>query len=517
MNLTAFILFLAIVGMTLVITYFAAKKTNSTSEFYTAGGGLTGWQNGLAIAGDYMSAASFLGIAGTIALAGFDGFFYSIGFLVAYLVVLYLVAEPLRNLGKYTMADMIAARYDNKKVRGVAALNTIVISIFYMIAQLVGAGSLIKLLLGLDYTTSVLIVGVLMTVYVVFGGMRATSWVQIIKAILLMAGTLIVSLIVFGKFHFSLTDMFEQMKAATPLKETFLNPGNKYKIPLDTLSLNLALVLGTAGLPHILIRFFTVKDAPTARSSVVHATWLIGIFYVMTVFLGFGAAAFVGYDAIMAADKGGNMAAPLLAKALGGDFFFAFISAVAFATILAVVTGLVLSAASAFAHDFYTHIIRRGDAGEKEQMKVARWASVGVAVLSILLSLFAQKLNVAFLVSVAFAIAASANLPVILFTIFWRRFNTTGAIVGMLTGLISAIILVVLSPSVWSPEAGKAILVGHPLFPLANPGIVSIPLGFIGAMIGTLLTSGKNVPAAASEKFDEILVRANTGIRPSGE
>lgn len=507
MNTTAFILFLAIVAMTLVITYYAAKKTNSTNEFYTAGGGLTGWQNGLAIAGDYMSAASFLGIAGTIALSGFDGFFYSIGFLVAYLVVLYLVAEPLRNLGKYTVADMIAARFDDKKVRGMAALNTVTISIFYMIAQLVGAGSLIKLLLGLDYTTSVLIVGALMTVYVVFGGMRATSWVQIVKAVLLMGGTFILSLIVLAKFHFSVTEMFTQMQTATPLKDSFLNPGNKYKIPLDTLSLNLALVLGTAGLPHILIRFFTVKDAPTARSSVVHATWLIGIFYVMTIFLGFGAAAFVGYDSIVVADKGGNMAAPLLAKALGGDFFFAFISAVAFATILAVVTGLVLSAASAFAHDFYTHIVRRGQAREQEQMKVARWASVGVAVISILLSLFAQKLNVAFLVSVAFAIAASANLPVILFTIFWKRFNTTGAVAGMLTGLVSALILVAISPSVWNPEAGKAILVGVAWFPYVNPGIVSIPLGFIGAIVGTWLSR----PSDAA-KFDEIVVKAHTGI-----
>ncbi|PZE21375.1 solute symporter family protein [Paenibacillus xerothermodurans] len=503
----AFILFLAIVGLTLIVTYYAAKKTNTTSEFYTAGGGLTGWQNGLAIAGDYMSAASFLGIAGTVALAGFDGFFYSIGFLVAYLVVLYLVAEPLRNLGKYTMADMIAARFDDKKVRGVAALNTITISIFYMIAQLVGAGLLIKLLLGLDYTISVLTVGVLMTIYVVFGGMRATSWVQIIKAVLLMGGTFIISVIVFAKFNFNVGDMFMHMKSATPLKDSFLNPGNKYKVPLDTLSLNLALVLGTAGLPHILTRFFTVKDAPTARSSVVYATWLIGIFYVMTIFLGFGAAAFVGYDNIVAADKGGNMAAPLLARAVGGDFFFAFISAVAFATILAVVAGLVLSAASAFAHDFYTHIVRRGQADEREQMAVARWASVGVAVVSILLSLFAQTLNVAFLVSVAFAIAASANLPVMLFTIFWKRFNTTGAVAGMLTGLLSALILVALSPSVWAPQPGAAIFVGEALFPYANPGIISIPLGFLGAIAGTLLSRPSN-----EAKFQEILVKANTGI-----
>lgn len=501
----AIALFCGIVLLTLIITYYAAKKTTNTSDFYTAGGGLKGWQNGTAIAGDYMSAASFLGIAGSIALVGFDGFFYSIGFLVAYLVVLYLVAEPLRNLGKYTVADMIAARFSDKKVRGVAALNTISISIFYMIAQLVGAGALIKLLLGLDYVTSVLIVGVLMTIYVVFGGMHATSWVQISKAVLLMAGTFIISLIVFAKFDFSLTQMFHHMKTATPLQEAFLNPGNKYKIPFETLSLNLALVLGTAGLPHILTRFFTVKDAKTARSSVVYATWIIGIFYVMTIFLGFGAAAFVGAADITEVDKAGNMAAPLLAKAIGGDFLFALISAVAFATILAVVTGLVLSAASAFAHDFYGQIVRRGESSEKEQLKMARYASIGVSVVSILLALFAQKMNVAFLVSLAFAVAASANLPVILFTVFWKRFNTTGAVTGMLTGLISTVILVALSPNIWDP-AGKAILVGDPIFPMSNPGIVSIPLGFLAAYVGTLLSSSKD-----EAKYAEVLVKANTG------
>ncbi|WP_409178399.1 cation acetate symporter [Brevibacillus fortis] len=507
MNVTAFLLFLVIVLLTLVITFYASKKTNTTSEFYTAGGGLTGWQNGLAIAGDYMSAASFLGIAGMIALSGFDGFFYSIGFLVAYLVVLYLVAEPLRNLGKYTMADMIAARFDNKKVRGVAALNSIAISIFYMIAQLVGAGALIKLLLGLDYTTSVLIVGALMTIYVVFGGMTATSWVQIVKAVLLMVGTFIISMMVFAKFDFNLLKMFEQMKAATPLGEQFLNPGNKFKVGLDTISLNLALVLGTAGLPHILIRFFTVKDATTARKSVVYATWIIGAFYVMTIFLGFGAAAFVGAGNM---DPAGNMGAPLLAKALGGNFLFAFVSAVAFATILAVVAGLVLTAASAFAHDFYGHVLRQGKATEKEQMKMAKWASVGVSIVSILLALFAQNLNVAFLVALAFAVAASANLPVILFTIFWKRFNTAGAISGMLVGLFSSLILVALSPNVWNPVAGKAILVGEALFPLPNPGIVSIPLGFLAAWVGTLLSSSRD-----DKKYDEILVKANTGMKDS--
>ncbi|WP_025849319.1 solute symporter family protein [Paenibacillus ehimensis] len=505
---TAFLLFLIIVAGTLVITYYAAKKTKTASEFYTAGGELTGWQNGLAIAGDYMSAASFLGIAGMVALFGFDGFFYSIGFLVAYLVVLYLVAEPLRNLGKYTMADMIAARFDNKKVRGVAALNSITISIFYMIAQLVGAGALIKLLLGLEYSTSVLIVGALMTVYVVFGGMTATSWVQIIKCVLLMAGTFIISLIVFAKFDFNLLHMFDEMAKATPLKEAFLNPGNKFTNGLDTISLNLALVLGTAGLPHILIRFFTVKDAPTARKSVVVATWVIGLFYVMTIFLGFGAAAFVGKDVIVQANTAGNMAAPLLAKALGGDFLFAFVSAVAFATILAVVAGLVLSAASAFAHDFYSHILRKGKATEKEQVRSAKLASVGVAIISIILALFAQKLNVAFLVSLAFAVAASANLPVLVFTVFWRRFNTAGAVTGMLVGLISSLILVIVSPNVWDPVAGKAILVGEPLISLTNPGIISIPIGFLGAIAGTLLSSKRN-----DEKYDEILVKANTGMQ----
>ncbi|WP_462411217.1 solute symporter family protein [Neobacillus sp. Marseille-QA0830] len=508
MNTPAFLMFLAIVFVTLIITYFASKKTKNASEFYTAGGGLTGWQNGLAIAGDYMSAASFLGIAGAVALTGFDGFFYSIGFLVAYLVVLYLVAEPLRNLGKYTFADMIAARFNAKKIRGFAAMNTVAISIFYMIAQLVGAGALIKLLLGLEYTTSVLIVGVLMTVYVIFGGMHATSWVQIIKAVLLMGGTLVISIIVFSKFNFSVTDMFAQMKTATPLKDAFLNPGVKYKDGIDTLSLNMGLVLGTAGLPHILVRFFTVKDAKTARSSVVYATWIIGIFYVMTIFLGFGAAAFVGTDKIVAANPAGNMAAPLLAQALGGNMLFAFISAVAFATILAVVAGLVLTAASAFAHDFYNEILKKGKATEKQQVSMARWAAIGVSILSIILALGAQTLNVAFLVSLAFAVAASANLPVIIYTIYWKRFNTTGAVWAMIIGLISSVGLVIISPNVFSPEVGKAIFVGEPLFPYTTPGIVSIPLGFIAGYLGTLFSRQK----ADVKKYEEVLVKSNTGI-----
>lgn len=506
MNATVIIIFVTIVAMTLVITYFAAKRTKSASDFYTAGGGLTGWQNGMAIAGDYLSAASFLGIAGAIALFGFDGFLFSIGYLVAYLVVLFIVAEPLRNLGKYTLADMINARFDAKKVRGAAALSSITIVIFYMIAQLVGAGALIQLLFGIDYLWAVILVGVMMTIYVLFGGMTATSWVQIIKAILLMLGTVILSFLVLKNFNFNILEMFAQMKTATPHGEAYLNPGVRYTIPLDTISLMLALVLGTAGLPHILMRFFTVRDAKTARSSVMWATWIVGLFYVMTIFLGFGAAAFVGSTDIIATNAAGNMAAPLLAQALGGDILMSFISAVAFATILAVVAGLVLSGASAFAHDIYGQIIKKGNVSEREQMLAARYASLGVAIFSILLAVFAQSLNVAFLVSLAFCIAASANLPVIIYTIFWKRFNTSGAVTAILTGLISALVLVTLSPSVMSPEAGAAILVGDPIFPLTNPAIVSIPFGFLGGVAGTLLSKESD-----AKKYAEVKVRANTG------
>ncbi len=508
MSGTVITLFLIIVALTLVITYYAAKKTKTADEFYTAGGGLNGWQNGFAIAGDYLSAASFLGIAGMIALNGFDGFFYSIGFLIAYLVVLFIVAEPLRNLGKYTLADMINSRFDAKKVRAVAALSTITIVIFYMIAQLVGAGALIQLLFGLDYWAAVLIVGVMMTIYVLFGGMTATSWVQIVKAVLLMIGTLVISFLVLYKFNFNIVNMFHEMKTITPLGSDYLNPGVKYKMPLDTLSLMLALVLGTAGLPHILMRFFTVKNAKIARSSVVTATWVIGIFYVLTIFLGFGAAAFVGFDKIKEANAAGNMAAPLLAGALGGDFLMSFVSAVAFATILAVVAGLVLSGASAFAHDIYGQIIKKGNVTEKQQMKAARYASVGVAILSILLALIAQKMNVAFLVSLAFCVAASANLPVIIFTIYWKKFNTAGAVTGMLCGLLSSLILVIISPNVFSPVEGAAIFIGKPLIDLTNPAIISVPLGFIGAYIGTVASKKQDV-----KRFAEVSVKANTGYR----
>ncbi len=499
--------FVAIVGLTLYVTYVASKRTNSASEFYTAGGGLTGWQNGIAIAGDYLSAASFLGIAGAIALFGFDGFFFSIGYLVAYLVVLYIVAEPLRNLGRYTLADMIAARFNQKKVRGAAAVSTITIVLFYMIAQLVGAGALIQLLLGIDYWIAVLIVGTMMTIYVLFGGMAATSWVQIIKAALLMVGTVIISFLVLWKFNFNILGMFSEMKSATTHGEAYLHPGVRYTNGIDTISMMIALVLGTAGLPHILMRFFTVKDAKTARSSVVYATWIVGIFYILTIFLGFGAAAFVGSEQIVAANAAGNMAAPLLAEALGGELLLSFVSAVAFATILAVVAGLVLSGASAFAHDLYGQIFKKGKVTEKEQMVAARSASIAVSVISIVLALGAQNMNVAFLVSLAFCIAASANLPVIIYTIYWKKFTTTGALAAIVTGLVTALVLVLLSPNLWAAD-GSMLFTGEPLFPLTNPALVSVPAGFIGGFIGTLIGQ-----RADAKKYAEVDVKATIGLK----
>jgi cation/acetate symporter len=499
MSASALTFFCLIILSTLVITWWAARRNQSASQFYTAGGGITAWQNGLAISGDYMSAASFLGIAGSIAITGFNGFFFSLGYLVAYLVVLFVVAEPLRNLGKYTLADALTTRFNAKTIRSVAALNTMAISTFYMIAQLVGAGAIIKLLFGWDYKISVLVIGVLMTIYVVFGGMLATTWVQIVKAVLLMGGTIALTFMVLSHFHFNPIEFFNSV--SDKLGQKMLTPPTPttFTVGLDNISLNLALVLGTAGLPHILIRFFTVRDAKTARKSVVYATFIIGVFYLMTPFLGYGAAYFVGQDAIKKANAAGNLAAPLLAEQLGGNLFLAFIAAVAFATILAVVAGLVISAASAFAHDFYSHVLRQGNATEAEQMKAARYASIGMAIFSILLALGAQKMNVSFLVSLAFCVAASANLPVILLTLFWKKFNTGGAVTGMLTGLIGSVGLILLSPNVM--DAASAI------FPLKSPAIISVPLGFLGAYVGAKLYRKQE-----QDNFDEVSVRAHTGI-----
>lgn len=556
---TTLLLFSIIVLITLGITYWASRRTHTTKEFYAAGRQISGIQNGIAIAGDYMSAASFLGIAGLIAFFGYDGFMYSVGWLVAYLTVLLIVAEPLRNNGKYTMADVLAYRLAHPSVRSVAALSTLVVSLFYMIAQMVGAGSLVNLLIPqISFNTAIVIVGALMITYVVFGGMLATTWVQITKAVLLMGGTILLSLMVLAHFNFSMIQFFDAIaKVKGVVKDpagnvlatkTFLQPGLRFNGtwgPLDLISLGMALIFGTAGLPHILMRFYTVKSAQAARTSVVWAMILIGSFYIMTTFLGFGAATLVGkanigvrvtgeaatqYISAHPEEAGklgdqlnsqgyivpvpnNNLAAPLLAEQLGGEFFLAFIAAVAFATILAVVAGLTIAASSAFAHDLWLMVVKKGKEDEKEQVRVARITALVVGALAICLGIALKTLNVAFLVGLAFAVAASANVPAILLSLFWRRFNTVGTVVGMLTGLIASVVLILLSPAVMGIDPATApvrhVIQAMPLFPLENPGIVSIPLGFIGAILGTLLSGRDRV---AEARFSESFVRANTGL-----
>lgn len=511
----AIAIFLLFIAATLAITWWSARRSSGASAYFAAGRNITGWQNGLAVAGDYMSAASFLGIAGMIAFYGYDGFMYSVGFLVAYLTVLLIVAEPLRNAGKYTMADVLAYRLKARPVRALASLSTLTVSTFYMIAQMVGAGTLVALLLPqIPFNVAVVGVGILMIVYVVFGGMLATTWVQIIKAVLLLTGSVFLSILVLRHFDYSLIKFFDSLRSITfthpvtkaVVTQDFLQPGHKYLPPwgaLDLISLGMALVFGTAGLPHILVRFYTVPDAKTARSSVVWAMVLIGAFYIMTTFFGFGAAAILNPDHIVDLDgvSASNMAAPLLAKAMGGEIFFAFISAIAFATILAVVAGLTVSASTSFAHDFYTNVLHHGKEPQQgKEVRVARITAFVVGALSILIAiLLGPGVNVAFLVGLAFAVAASANLPVIVFSIFWKRFNTSGAVWGLITGLVSSIVLIAISPAFM----GKAAI-----FPLDNPGIVSIPLGFLGAFIGTLIS---NEPESQL-KFTELTVRANTGL-----
>jgi cation/acetate symporter len=504
---TSLYMFLGFVAATLVITYFSARKSAGASAYFAAGRRITGWQNGLAVAGDYMSAASFLGIAGMIAMNGYDGFMYSVGFLVAYLTVLFIIAEPLRNAGKYTMADVLAYRLSPRPVRAAASLSTLTVSIFYMIAQMVGAGVLVRQLIpGISYEVAVVGVGVLMVVYVVFGGMLATTWVQIIKAVLLIAGSLFLSVLVLKRFDFDLAKFFVSLTAissttadGSTVTRNFLTPGLIFKNPWDQISLGMALLFGTAGLPHILIRFYTVPDARTARSSVVWAMLIIGLFYIMTTFFGFGAASLLGPD-FLQKHGGTNMAAPELARLLGGEIFFAFISAVAFATILAVVAGLTISASTSFAHDFFSNVIHHGKEHKPgAEVRVARITTFVVGALSILIAIvLGPGVNVAFLVGLAFAVAASANLPVLLFSLFWKRFNTVGAVSGLLVGLISSIVLILVSPDFMKPA----------LFPLKNPALVSIPLGFLAAWIGTLLS--KEVPS--DDKFTELQVRANTGL-----
>jgi cation/acetate symporter len=587
--------FAVIIAITMYVTYLAAKRVHSASDFYVASGGVTGLQNGFAIAGDYLSAASFLGIAGLISLYGYDGFMYSVGWLVAYITVLLLIAEPCRNIGRYTLSDILAYRNDPRKTRIVGALSTITVSTFYLTAQMVGAGVLIKTLIGINYETSVMCVGVLMLAYVLFGGMVATTWVQIIKAVLLITASIVIVLLVWTPYGFSLPGFLQDVvsdpkvqarvatllgdpaktMSAAELGQRFLEPGLYFKAPIDQISLGLALVFGTAGLPHILMRFFTVKNAQQARKSVVWAMVVIGGFYVLTLFLGFGAAKNVGPAVIAGVDAGGNLAGPLLAQYIGGgpnsifgNFMLAFVSAVAFATIVAVVAGLVLAAASAMAHDLYVGVIRQGkETTSSGQVKAARVATFIVGAMAIGIGIAAKGQNVAVLVGLAFAVAASANFPCVLLTLYWKRCSTGGIVAGMLVGTICAVGLTLVSPNLTYPLAVKAaahkVLDGEaakraaatdalnstdtavaakgkkdlaaldkavtkakgdiekwgdettsfmgleaPLFTLKNPGIISIPLGFLSVIFGSLLFRDKR----AEGMWNEVYARQNTGL-----
>ena len=524
-------LFLVFIAITLYITWWASRQNRTAADFYAAGRSFSAFQNGLAIGGDYMSAASFLGIAGLIALYGYDGFLYSIGFLVAWLVALLLVAELMRNSGRYTMGDVLAFRMRQRPVRMAAGISTITVSIFYLIAQMVGAGALVALLLGIGKTgtflgmsqttaknVTIVIVGALMILYVTVGGMRGTTWVQMIKAGLLMAGAILMSLFVLAKFNFNPSTLLGEAASQSGKGDAFLNPGLRYgagdwKTKVDLISLGLALVLGTAGLPHILMRFYTVPTARDARRSVNWAIGLIGTFYLLTLALGFGAAALVGTSAIRAANPGGNTAAPQLAEELGGGagttggaFFLAFIASVAVATILAVVAGLTLASSSSVAHDIYANVIRRGEVDEGSEVRVARIAAVIIGAIAIVLSIFAQNLNVAFLVALAFAVAASGNLPAILYSLFWRRFNTQGATWAIYGGLGVALFLVIFSPVVSGGATAMISDRDFAWFPLENPGIISIPAGFFFGWLGTVLSRERD-----DAKYDELEVRSLTG------
>jgi cation/acetate symporter len=500
-NPLAIAFFLLFVVSSLGITYWAAKQTKNTEQFYTAGGNISGFQNGLALAGDFMSAASFLGIAGLVALNGFDGLIYSIGFLVGWPIVMFLIAEPLRNLGKYTFADVVAYRLQQVPVRVAAAMGTLAVVSFYLIAQMVGAGNLVKLLFGIDYELAVMIVGGVMLAYVIFGGMIATTWVQIIKAVLLLGGTVLLAIMVLAQFGFNPLVLFSA--ASEKYGATVLAPGKQVANPLDAVSLGLSLMFGTAGLPHILMRFYTVPDAKTARTSVMYATVFIGFFYLLTFILGFGAMVLVGQDAITKIDKGGNMAAPMLAEVLGGNAFLGFIAAVSFATILAVVAGLTLSGAAALSHDLWVNVVRKGHADESEQLKVARAATMVLGVVAIILGIVFKGQNVAYMVGLAFAIAASANFPALLLSMLWRRFTTNGAVASMVVGTLSALLLIYLSPTIQIDILKNT----SALFPLKNPGLVTIPLSFIVGIVVSLLKPEE----LALDKFAEVEKRIDLG------
>ena len=524
LNIAVFVVFI-VVTMTVVMR--AGKTTKEASDFYTGGASFTGTQNGLAIAGDYLSAASFLGIVGSIALNGYDGFLYSIGFFVAWLVALLLVAEPLRNVGRFTMADVLSFRLRQKPVRVAAAISTLAVSLFYLIAQMAGAGSLVSVLLDLHGTTEqaivVAVVGVIMTAYVLVGGMKGTTYVQMIKAVLLIGGVGIMTIWTFIAVKGGFSTLFNEAISAHQVyidaspdvayaAEDIMKPGLKYgatfTTQLDFISLGLSLVLGTAGLPHVLMRFYTVPTAKEARKSVTWAIVLIGTFYLMAMVLGYGAAALVGPERILNAPGGANAAAPLLALDLGGSIFMALISAVAFATVLAVVAGLAITASASVAHDVYNNVLRDGKATEEQTVRVSRITVIVLGIVSIILGILAMSQNVAFLVSLAFAVAASANVPTILFSLYWKRFNTGGAVASMYTGVIASLVLIFFSPAVSGVPSAMVPNADWSIFPLTSPGLVAIPLAFIAGIIGTLATKPDNLDHLAAE----MEVRSLTGV-----
>ena len=494
--------FLFIVALTLAITWWAARRTRSTSEFYAAGRSVSALENGLALAGDYMSAASFLGIAGLVALRGYDGMIYATGWLVGWPALMFLIAEPVRNLGKFTFADVVAFRLRQVPVRIASACGGILTVLFYTIAQMVGAGNLIRLLFGIPYEWAVTGVGIVMLAYVLFGGMIATTWVQITKAVLLLVGVSLLTVLVLARFDFSLSQLYGAVSAR--YGPAALEPGGLVTDPLDAVSLGLALMLGLLGLPHILMRFYTVPDARAARTSVLYATGFIGYFYLIIPIVGFGASALVGREIIAKVDAGGNMAAPLAAELLGGTPFLGFIAAVAFATILAVVAGLTLAGASALSHDIFVHVVRRGEATDHEQIRVARVATVVFGALAVLLGIVFKGQNVAFMVGLAFAIACSANFPPLLLSIVWKRFTTAGAVSSIVTGAVLSVLLIVLSPTVWVDLFHNATAI----FPLRNPAIVSMPAAFLVGVIASLLSR----EPTAEAMFDDEKIRTYLGV-----
>ncbi|MEA3374229.1 MAG: cation acetate symporter [Campylobacterota bacterium] len=515
LNMAAIIMFLAFVGATLLITYWAAKRTKTTKDFYTAGGGITGFQNGLAIAGDYMSAASFLGISGLVYLSGYDGLIYSIGFLVGWPIILFLIAEKLRNLGKFTFSDVASYRLSQGPIRTLAASGAIATVILYLIAQMVGSGKLIELLFGLEYEIAVILVGVLMILYVTFGGMLATTWVQIIKAFLLLSGATFMAFMVAWQMDFSFERLFSEAVAIHDKGIDIMSPGGLVSDPVSAISLAVALMFGTAGLPHILMRFFTVSNAKEARKSVFYATGFIGYFYILTFVIGFGAIVLVStnpeYLELGKLIGGNNMAAIHLSHAVGGDLFLGFISAVAFATILAVVSGLTLAGASAVSHDLYANVVMKGNHEEKAEMRVSKIATVVLGIIAILLGIAFETQNIAFMVGLAFAIAASANFPLLFLSIYWSRLTTRGALIGGSLGLATAVLLVVLGPIVWVQILGFA----DPLFPYKYPALFSVTVAFIGIWFFSV-TDKSGRAEEEYEAFKEQFIRSETGIGAEG-